>query len=108
MLGALKNFVKSGGAGIALLAKDAAKIKELKKGARNIKAEVKFTEWIFGAKDKPITSNMGSPGQYGKYQMPVPKDAYMSYQGVPLQNIRPYTDMEVSQSETSRNWSDYL
>jgi hypothetical protein len=40
--------------------------------------------------------------------MPVPKDAYMSYQGTPLQNIRPYTDMEISQAEMANDWSQYL
>jgi len=32
----------------------------------------------------------------------------MSYQGVPLQNIRPYTDMEISQAEMAQNWEQYL
>jgi len=108
MLGSLKGFVTSGGEKLAVLAKDTSKIRSLKKEARNIKSGVKFTEWIFGAKDKPVPNNMGAPGQFGAYQIPVPKDAYMAYQGVPLQNIRPYTDMEISQAEMANDWSEYL
>jgi hypothetical protein len=45
--------------------------------------------------------------QYGKgEQIPVPKDAYLSYQGVPLNNIRPYTDMEIAQAETNYDWAN--
>jgi hypothetical protein len=108
MLGSLKGFVTNGGEQLAVLAKDTSKIRALKKDARNIKSGVKFTEWIFGAKDKPVPSNMGAPGQFGAYQIPVPKDAYMAYQGIPLRNIRPYTDMEISQAEMANDWIDYL
>ncbi len=96
MLGSLKKFVTSGGAKISEISKDALKIKSLKRDARNISTGGKLINWMFGS-DKTKQE-----------QIPVPKDAYMSYQGVPLQNIRPYTDMEISQAETSRNWDQYL
>jgi hypothetical protein len=114
MLGSLKNFVTSGGAKLTTLAKDTSKIRALKKEARNLKTGVKFTEWIFGDKTPrmPSTASASSYGGYGvsssQYQIPVPKDAYMSYQGTPLQNIRPYTDMEISQAEMAQDWSQYL
>ena len=104
MLGSLKGFVTSGGAKLANLAKDASKIKALKKEARNLKQGVKITDWVFGSSDKPQTGGFGQQ----QHQIPVPKDAYMSYQGVPLQNIRPYTDMEISQAEMAQNWEQYL
>lgn len=105
MLGSLKSFVTTGGAKLANLSKDASKIKALKKEARNLKQGVKITDWVFGTDEKPQT---GGFAQRSQYQIPVPKDAYMSYQGVPLQNIRPYTDMEISQAEMSQNWDQYL
>jgi hypothetical protein len=110
MMGSLKNFVTNGGAQIANLAKDTSKIKSLKREARNLKSGVKFTEWIFGDKTSsmPSTASASAYGSAPQYQMPVPKDAYMSYQGTPLQNIRPYTDMEVSQAEMANDWSQYL
>jgi len=113
MMGSLKNFVTNGGSQIANLAKDTSKIKSLKREARNLKSGVKFTEWIFGDKTSsmPSTASASAYGGYGsapQYQMPVPKDAYMSYQGTPLQNIRPYTDMEISQAEMANDWSQYL
>jgi hypothetical protein len=70
-----------------------------------LKQGVKITDWVFGTDEKPQT---GGFAQRSQYQIPVPKDAYMSYQGVPLQNIRPYTDMEISQAEMSQNWDQYL
>lgn len=100
MTTALKNFVTSGGKKITELAKDTAKIKSLKKGARELKQGIKITDWLFGSKDKSMT-------QYGQGgQIPVPKDAYLSYQGVPLSNIRPYTDMEISQAENMEDWAN--
>jgi hypothetical protein len=105
MIASLKGFITSGGAKLTNLAKDASKIKALKKEARNLKQGVKITDWIFGSNDKPQT---GGFAQQSQYQIPVPKDAYMSYQGVPLQNIRPYTDMEISQAEMAQNWEQYL
>jgi hypothetical protein len=113
MLGALKKFVTNGGAHLTTLAKDTSRIRALKKEARNLKTGVKFTEWMFGPKTPamPSTASASSYGGYGsssQYQIPVPKDAYMSYQGTPLQNIRPYTDMEISQAEMANDWSQYL
>ena len=108
MLGSLKRFVVSGGKELEMLSKSAPKIKALKKEARNLKQGVKVTDWLFGSKDQPIPSNMGIPGQSGGYQIPVPKDSYMAYQGVPLQNIRPYTDMEISQAEMGQDWGQYI
>lgn len=101
MTGALKRFVLSGGKQIEELAKNSSKIKALKKDARNLKQTVKIGNFLFGGKKE---STIGQE----KYQMPVPKDLYMSYQGVPLRNIRPYTDMEISQSEMSQDWDQYL
>ena len=113
MLGSLKKFVTNGGAHLTTLAKDTSRIRALKKEARNLKTGVKFTEWMFGPKTPamPSTVSASSYGGYGsssQYQIPVPKDAYMSYQGTPLQNIRPYTDMEISQAEMANDWSQYL
>lgn len=110
MLGALKRFVTNGGAHLTTLAKDTSRLRALKKEARNIKTGVKFTEWMFGPKNMTTASasSFGGYGESPQYQMPVPKDAYMSYQGVPLKNIRPYTDMEISQSEMAQDWSQYL
>ena len=113
MLGALKKFVTNGGAHLTTLAKDTSRIRALKKEARNLKTGIKFTEWMFGPKTPamPSTVSASSYGGYGsasQYQIPVPKDAYMSYQGTPLQNIRPYTDMEISQAEMANDWSQYL
>jgi hypothetical protein len=113
MLGSLKSFVTNGGAHLTTLAKDTSKLRALKKEARNLKTGVKFTEWMFGPKNgsMPSTASASMYGGYGgapQYQIPVPKDAYMSYQGTPLQNIRPYTDMEISQAEMANDWSQYL
>ncbi len=112
---ALKNFVMHGGRQLGELAKDTAKIKTLKKDVKNLKLGTKATEWIFSDKDKPAVSTspttVGNPGtisDYSGYQIPVPKDAYMAYQGTPLKNIRPYTDSELSQAEMAHNWDQYL
>lgn len=102
MISSLKGFVTSGGAKIANLSKDASKIKAMKKEVRNLKQGVKITDWVFGSEENK------QPGTNSEYQMPVPKDAYLSYQGVPLKNIRPYTDMEISQAETAQNWEQYI
>ena len=74
----------------------------MKKEVRNLKQGVKITDWVFGSEENK------QPGTSSEYQMPVPKDAYLSYQGVPLKNIRPYTDMEISQAETAQNWDQYI
>jgi hypothetical protein len=100
MIKSLKDFVMTGGTKIAELSKDASKIRSLKKETRNVKQGVKIADWLFGSKDKSMS-------QYGKgEQIPVPKDAYLSYQGVPLNNIRPYTDMEIAQAETNYDWAN--
>ena len=63
----------------------------------------KFTEWVF----KPKTQgSMVAAGDSSQNQIPVPKDAYLSYQGVPLSNIRPYTDTEISQAENVQDWAN--
>lgn len=99
MIKSLKEFVMTGGTKIKELSKDAVKIKSIKKEVRNVKQGVKIADWLFGSKDKEIT-------QYGKNrQIPVPKDTYLSYQGAPLSNIRPYSDMEISQAEKSQDWA---
>ena len=107
MIESLKSFVKTGGTKIAELAKDTSKIKQLKKEARVLKQGVKITKWIF---NKPKTEETAVGSKYStQNQIPVPKDAYLSYQGVPLSNIRPYSDMEISQAETTQDWaSAYL
>jgi hypothetical protein len=56
---------------------------------------------------QPTYSGYGSEPPH-QYQMPVPKEAYMNYQGTPLKNIRPSTDPEMSQAEMSQNWDMYL
>lgn len=100
MIKSLKDFVMTGGTKIAELSKDSAKIRSLKKETRNVKQGVKIADWLFGSKDKSMS-------QYGKgEQIPVPKDAYLSYQGVPLNNIRPYTDTEIAQAETNYDWAN--
>ena len=101
MIKALKGFITGGGVKIAELAKDAAKIKSLKGATREIKSSVKVGKWLLGG-----NKNSNDSGDSSKYQIPVPKDAYLSYRGVPLSNIRPYTDTEISQAETSRDWSE--
>lgn len=100
MLTSLKNFVKSGGEKLVQISKTPSKIRALKKEVRNVKQGVKITDWIF------------TPGHAAEKtkveQIPVPKDAYLSYEGVPLKNIRPYTDMEITQAVQSQDWTQYL
>jgi hypothetical protein len=113
MVSALKRFVMTGGKELEILAKDTAKIKSLKKGARSLKQGVKITDWLFGSNDKPVPAPVPAYSsrdfqKYPEYQIPVPRDAYMAYQGSPLQNIRPYTDMEIAQAEMSQDWSQYI
>jgi len=121
MIGSLKNFVIKGGGKLEKLAADPARIRslrqttsELKTGVAWSKQGVKAYDWIFGSKDKPeISTTPTTAGYDGKislapqYQIPVPQDAYMAYQGTPLKNIRPYTDSEISQAEMA-DWEQYL
>lgn len=95
MLSSLKNFVTGGGKYLDDIAKNPAKLKAMKKEVRNVKSGVKLTKAVFGGGDSK------------EEQVPVPKDAYLSYQGVPLSNIRPYTDMEISGAE-NEDWTKYL
>lgn len=97
MINSLKQFVMGGGEKIKDLAKNPARIKELKSNARKMKTGVKLTKLLFGGSSK---------GNEENYQIPVPKDSYLSYQGVPLQNIRPYTDMEIAQAENVPDWAN--
>jgi hypothetical protein len=115
MIGALKNFVLKGGSKLVTLASDASKIKSLRSATRKAKTGYKAYNWIFGAKDTPQVSTTPTTTGYSgnasispEYQIPVPKDAYMAYQGTPLKNIRPYTDMEISQAEMAQDWERYL
>lgn len=106
IISSLKNFVISGGKGLQSLSQNASKLRTIKKEVRNLKQGVKVGDWLFGQKNDPMQS--GQPGQPGSYQIPVPKQAYMGYQGVPLKNIRPYTDMEISQAEMAQDWGQYI
>jgi len=108
MLTSLKRFVISGGKELEMLAKDAPKIKALKKEARTLKQGVKIGKFFLGSKKKESQPISGEYNMGSEYQIPVPKDVYMSYSGIPLKNIRPYTDMEIYQSEMSQDWSQYL
>lgn len=115
IIGSLKNFVLKGGSKLTALASDTAKIKSLRATTSELKTGYKAYDWMFGAKDKPMISTTPSTTGYAgnasvapQYQIPVPKDAYMAYQGTPLKNIRPYTDAEISQAEMAQNWEDYL
>jgi hypothetical protein len=95
MIKSLKDFVTGGGKYLDDIAKNPAKLKAMKKEARTLKTGVKLTKAAFGG------------GESKEEQIPVPKDAYLSYQGVPLSNIRPYTDMEISGAERE-DWTKYL
>jgi hypothetical protein len=117
MIKALKSFILKGGGKLADISKDPSKMKALRSTTGEIKAGVNFAGTVADAlgmgknKIKPTTqptyAGYGSePSQ--QYQMPVPKEAYMNYQGTPLKNIRPYTDTEISQAEMSQNWDMYL
>lgn len=97
MISSLKNFVTGGGKALEAIAKNPAKLKSMKGEIRRVKSGVKLGKAIFG----------GGSGNSKEEQIPVPKDAYLSYQGVPLQNIRPYTDMEISGAE-QEDWTKYL
>jgi hypothetical protein len=115
IIGSLKNFVMGGGAKLTALASDTAKIKSLRSTTSELKTGYKAYNWIFGPKDAPKISTTPTTAGYGgsanvspEYQIPVPKDAYMAYQGTPLKNIRPYTDSEISQAEMAQDWERYL
>ena len=121
MLKSLKSFVLKGGSSLVALSKNSSKIKAIRSTTSEIKSGVKTAKVITGAfaegsaklagNAKP-TTQQASVG-YGsqrtqQYQTPVPREAYMNYQGTPLKNIRPYTDTEISQAEMSQNWDQYL
>jgi hypothetical protein len=115
IIGSLKNFVLKGGAKLTALASDTAKIKSLRSTTSELKTGYKAYNWMFGPKDVPKISTTPTTAGYGgsanispEYQIPVPKDAYMAYQGTPLKNIRPYTDTEISQAEMAQDWERYL
>ena len=119
IIGSLKNFVVGGGAKLTALATNPAKVKALTTSVRQYTREAKFGkkayDWMFAPKDAPkISTTPTTVGYSGytdvdpAYQIPVPKDAYMAYQGTPLKNIRPYTDTEISQAETAQDWERYL
>jgi hypothetical protein len=97
MLASLKRFVTGGGKTLETIAKNPAKLKAMQREIRNVKLGIKIPKAVFGG---------GSKEEMGE-KIPVPKDAYFSYQGGPLQNIRPYTDMEISGAETE-DWTRYL
>ena len=113
ILGSLKSFVLNGGSKLVALSKNPGKIKALRGVTTKIRSGVKAASWLTGVSTKsklttqPTYSGHGS-GAPQQYQMPVPKEAYMNYQGTPLKNIRPYTDTEISQAEMSQNWDVYL
>ena len=113
IVGSLKSFVLNGGSKLVALSKDAGKIKALRSVTTEIKSGVKAVSWVTGAPTKSDATTQPTYAGYGseapqQYQMPVPKEAYMNYQGTPLKNIRPYTDTEISQAEMSQNWDVYL
>ena len=101
MIASLKNFVTGGGKQLDKIAQNRGKLRAMKKEVRNLKQGVKIGEWALG-------SGPSTPGRSEVPQIPVPKDAYMSYGGTPLRNIRPYTDTEISQAEFANNWEMYL
>ena len=115
ILTSLKNFVLKGGAKLTKLASNPAGIKALRGVTQEAKFAKKSYDWMFGPKDRPaisttpvVAGNSGTANISPQYQIPVPKDAYMAYQGTPVNNIRPYTDIEISQAETAQNWDQYL
>jgi hypothetical protein len=112
MLGSLRTFVKTGGKQLKSLSGDKRRLRGFKKEVRNVKQGLKLGSWALGLGGAEAASNYGNmpsgPGSSQYAQIPVPQDAYMSYQGVPLKNIRPYTDMEISQAELSDDWSRYI
>ena len=113
ILGSLKSFVLNGGSKLVALSKDAGKIKALRGVTTEIKSGVKAASWVTGIPTKSEPTTQPTYAGYGseapqQYQMPVPKEAYMNYQGTPLKNIRPYTDTEISQAEMAQDWDKYL
>jgi hypothetical protein len=119
ILGSLKNFVVKGGSKLTALAGNPSTVKELTKSVRGVTREAKFAkkayDWMFAPKDQPKISTTPTTAGYAgnssvspEYQIPVPRDAYMAYQGTPLKNIRPYTDSEISQAEMAQDWERYL
>jgi len=98
MLKSLEKFVMTGGRKLTALAKSPRKIRALKREAAYLKQGVKVGGWVIGGKNS---------GKNIK-KIPVPQPAYMSQEGTPSNNIRPYTDMEISQAETSDDWMKYL
>ena len=113
MLGSLKSFVLNGGSKLVALSKDAGKIKALRGVTTEIKSGVKAVSWVTGAPTKSDVTTQPTYAGYGsetpqQSQIPVPKEAYMNYQGTPLKNIRPYTDTEISQAEMAQDWDTYL
>jgi hypothetical protein len=113
MLGSLKSFVLNGGSKLVALSKDAGKIKALRGVTTEIKSGVKAASWVTGVSTKSAPTTQPTYVGYGsetpqQAQIPVPKEAYMNYQGTPLKNIRPYTDTEISQAEMAQDWDTYL
>ena len=95
------------------LSKDAGKIKALRGVTTEIKSGVKAASWVTGVSTKSAPTTQPTYVGYGsetpqQAQIPVPKEAYMNYQGTPLKNIRPYTDTEISQAEMAQDWDTYL
>lgn len=96
MIEALKNFVMTGGKDLVALSKNPAGLRQLKGTARKLSFGGKALNWLFGGDEennKPI---------------PVPQEVYAYSGGNNLKNIRPYTNMEISQAEYNRDWSSYL
>lgn len=96
---ALEDFVKTGGTRLAKYAANPGKLKAIRKEALYLKQGTKVISSIFGSK---------KIGTHLVNQIPVPKDAYLAYQGTPLKNIRPYTDTEISSSVLATDWTKYL
>lgn len=96
ILAALKNFVINGGKRLSLYAKNPEKIRALGKERLYLKQGTKLIGSVFSrskSSDKKIS---------------VPKDAYLTYQGKIPDNIKPYTNNEITNSENSDDWSKYL
>lgn len=113
ILASLKSFVLNGGSKLLALSKDPGKIKALRGVTTGIKSGIKAVSWVSGIPTKSDVTTQPTYAGYGskapqQYQMPVPKEAYMNYQGTPLKNIRPYTDTEISQAEMAQDWDKYL
>lgn len=113
IIASLKSFVLNGGSKLVALSKNKGLMKELKVGALKLKTGVKVVKAVTGTSNNKIQTTQPSYAGYGSEspqqdQMPVPKEAYMNYQGIPLKNIRPYTDTEISQAEMAQNWDLYL